>query len=107
MNQILYCEFYDNFCITAARMSMYRPHWMPETQHWSAVPPSTTPVTPTSSRTPPTLSNSGGGQCLTPPPKEIEPTSSSAASTGSQSIRFSQFKVNSRVDSKHVIINFY
>jgi len=78
-----YQMHYESAASQAARMSMYRPHWIPESQHWS-VPPTSTPVTPTTSRTPPTLSGSAGGHPPSSPPKEHEPSSSSASSVSTK-----------------------
>lgn len=64
-------------CFISARMSMYRPHWIPDAQHWSSMPTTTTP-----SRVTPPGSNSPPKDHELPPPPPASSSSSSVSTTG-------------------------
>ena len=66
-------------------MSMYRPHWIPESQHWSTAPPTSLPGPATPSRSSPSLSGSGQPHPSSTPPKDHDQIPPSAGSTSTAS----------------------
>jgi len=78
-----YQMHYESAASQAARMSMYRPHWIPDAQHWSASSPTMQPAPPA---TPSRVALTPPGSHTPPKDHELPPQPPPPASSSSSSV---------------------